>query len=421
MSKNNEAWKKLFETHSILRDIEVNGFSTITAGQICKVREPRLMVKFDNSEQLPDIFKTNHLSILPITRGSYVLSQFENYHKLPEHDCKMRVKQMPLPDNIQSIDPTNITSETIAINSAYVSGIFADFIGEEQLYPTVSGRMGSGDFKFHISRRGGGSLIPVEVSKSQIEIDAAFEGNLTLSLIEAKINLTDNFLIRQLYYPFRVWSEKVTKIVKPLFVIYTNGIFRLLEYNFQEPQNYNSLVLTKEQTYSLDNMDITQADIDYVRKNTLFVPKPVDIPFPQADKFERVINICELLLAQPMTHDEFTVEFGFTERQTQYYADAAIYLGLVCRVRTPDGTQYSLTEMGSGIMKLSFKKRQLAFCKLILSHPVFNDVYQIHCHDKTDIVKIMKKYSLGITSEETYLRRASTISGWVFWIEQLTV
>ena len=57
ISKNNKAWNDLFEKYNIIDAIEVNGFFEITADQIKESgREPRLMTKFDSSENLPSVF-----------------------------------------------------------------------------------------------------------------------------------------------------------------------------------------------------------------------------------------------------------------------------------------------------------------------------------------------------------------------------
>ena len=73
ISKNNKAWNDLFEKYNIIDAIEVNGFFEITADQIKESgREPRLMTKFDSSENLPSIFAENSLAILPITSLSII-------------------------------------------------------------------------------------------------------------------------------------------------------------------------------------------------------------------------------------------------------------------------------------------------------------------------------------------------------------
>ena len=207
-TKNELAWKQLFEKHGILEKIEKHGVFEITSSQINKFREARLMTKFDHRKNLPEIFKKHKLSILPITRGSYLISQFEAYKDFEEKNTE--IIKVSFPTFIESIDYENITSESAALNCAYVSGILADFIEDERIIPTVSGRMGSDTFDFLIKTRSG-TDVRVNVNNSQIEIDGGFEGVETLSLIEAKNSLSDDFLIRQLYYPYRLWRNKIGK------------------------------------------------------------------------------------------------------------------------------------------------------------------------------------------------------------------
>ena len=151
-SLNDEAWIKLFDKYSILENINSYGMYEISAKEINVFREARLMTKFDHKNNLPDLFKRSGLSILPITRGSYVISNFEAYHKFEDSKGSIHadVHKVVTPDYIQSIDFENITSEATALNVAYLSGILADFVKEEQLYPTVNGRMSSEEFRFEI-------------------------------------------------------------------------------------------------------------------------------------------------------------------------------------------------------------------------------------------------------------------------------
>lgn len=70
-----------------------------------------------------------------------------------------------------------------------------------------------------------------------------------MSLIEAKNSLSKDFLVRQLYYPYKLWSNKIAKNVRPLFLTYTNGIFHFREYAFEDPNHYNSLKLIRQKKY----------------------------------------------------------------------------------------------------------------------------------------------------------------------------
>ncbi len=417
-SRNDAAWHLLFEKYDILHHIEQDGSFQISATQIKEYREPRLMAKFDHTINLPKLFKQNKLSILPITRGDYIISHFDAYHKF--EPVSGEITRINLPYYIQSLNVDSITSEAVALNCAYVSGIMADFLDDEQLVPTVSGRMGSGNFDFEIKDTQYKSNRIVKVHNSQIEIDAGYEGLQKLALIEAKRDLSDDFLVRQLYYPFRTWSERVNKAVKPIFLVYSNGIFHLYEYQFANPMEYSSLMLVKQKNYTVEeDMTITTEEINQLLDATQRAKEP-EIAFPQADSFDRVINLCELLQEHPMTREEITINYAFNVRQTNYYTDAARYLGLVNKQRTDDIT-FSLTSKGRSILRLSYKQRQLAFCEAILSHKVFADSLKLWFKqgeiNKQDIVAIMKQNHLyNVESESTYIRRASTIRGWLEWI-----
>ena len=69
-TKNDIAWEQLFDKYDILSHIEREIAVEITASQINEFREARLMTKFDHREIFQS-FSKNHLSILPISRGSY--------------------------------------------------------------------------------------------------------------------------------------------------------------------------------------------------------------------------------------------------------------------------------------------------------------------------------------------------------------
>ena len=74
-----EAWEILFERHQIAQRVEEDGCFRISAAEINTVREARLMAKFDQSLRLPEVFRRNRLSILPVTRGEYVIGPFETH------------------------------------------------------------------------------------------------------------------------------------------------------------------------------------------------------------------------------------------------------------------------------------------------------------------------------------------------------
>lgn len=417
-SLNQAAWEILFKRHKILEEVENKGVCYISAKQIKREREPRLMAKFDHTINLPKIFADNRLSILPITRGDYAIAHFDAYHTF--EPVSNDINRVAMPPYIQSINSNNIPSEAIALNCAIATGIIADFTGDIDIIPTVSGRMGSGNFDFNIRDALTDRQLTVDVSNSQIEIDAAYEGVNYLSLLEAKRDISEDFLVRQLYYPYRVWQSRVTKPVKPIFLVYSNGIYHLYEYEFTNPNEYSSVRLIKQKNYSIEDTEITIEDIINVLDNVKLESEPQYVPFPQANSFERVINLCELLNGSgEYDRDKITHNYDFDARQTNYYVAAGVYLGLI------KPRSFKLTDSGAAILQLNYKQRQLAYCQRILSHKAFYEVTKLYFErgqmlDESEIVSIMKDSNLyNISSESTFSRRASTVKKWVEWIARL--
>jgi len=425
-SLNDIKWKEIFDKFHVLDRISEENSFEITSAQINEFgREARLMTKFDHKSQLPKLFVDNHLSILPVSRGCYVIGTFEAFCDFNTNDVE--VSQIESPMILESLDYHKITSESTAINCAFATKILRDFSEEENLVPTVNGRMSSGAFSFDINSSKG--LLRVNVKKSQIEIDAGYEGDRSLLLIEAKNYISDDFLVRQLYYPYQLWDRKIHKPVRSIFLTYTNGIFHLREYDFTDINHYNSLVLVKHKKYAIQESHFNAEVLLEMLDQTEIASEPIH-PFPQADSFERIINLCELLKQKEfLSNEEIVQNYDFTERQTNYYASAANYLGLVKTGHDPSTKQtgYLLTKKGERIFELSLSERQKEFVKLIVSHSVFKKVVKNHLDNgempsKETIVETMR--SCGIRdmksgkaySEKTYHRRALTIASWVNWI-----
>lgn len=419
-SKNDIAWEKIFDKYKIINKVLNDGHTIISSTHINEFREARLMTKFDHKSQLPKLFADNNLSILPTSRGGYVIGTFETFSDFNTDDIE--VTPIEFPTFLESLDYRDITSEATAINCAFVSKILHDFTEEENLLPTVSGRMSSSSFGFDINSSKG--LFKVNVGNSQVEIDGGYEGDNSLNLIEAKNYISDDFLVRQLYYPYKLWSGKIQKQVRPIFLTYTNGIFHLREYAFANINHYNSLVLVKHKKYAVQDGAFNIETIQEILDKTKTVKEP-EIPFPQADSFERVINLCELLKQKEfITKEEITQSYDFDARQTDYYSNAGKYLGLLETGRDPLSGQIGcyLTNKGKQIFNTNLIDRQKEFVKVIISHSAFKQALKLYLENgempsKNEIVEVMKRSKLHkVGSDTTYFRRASTIAGWTNWI-----
>lgn len=421
-TKNDNAWERIFDDYSILSEIESNGRVSISSVAINKYREARLMTKFDHHSQLPKSFIDHSLSILPTSRGTYEIGSFETFCTFDKDDG-ISMTYMPFPEQLESIDYKDITNEAVAINCAYVSNLLQDFTGETHLLPTICGRMGSSVFDFTINSNQGPTTI--SVANAQVEIDGGYEGEKSLILIEAKNYIADDFQVRQLYYPYRLWRNKISKQIRPIFLTYSNGIFHLREYKFENYSCYNSIRLVKHKKYTVENIEINIDTIQKIMSSVNIVTEP-QTPFPQADSFERVINLCELLKQRGfISKEDITQNYDFDARQTDYYSNAAKYLGLLKIVNKHGQSGCVLTKEGKRLFDLSIKERQLEFIRLILSHKAFHDTLKQYLESaatpsKDEIVKIMRNSNLyRVDSEETYKRRASTVISWVNWILEL--
>lgn len=420
LTKNDTAWLTLFARHDIVNAVDARGSFEISADQINTVREARLMTKFDHLANLPTPFADNSLAILPKTRGTYVIGRFDAYQKV-RYDPKVTTIHTQFPTLLQSIDHSNLYSESAALNCAFVADILADLVGERVL-PTVSGRMSTSRFDFTVDNRTG--PLSIQVNNSQCEIDGGYESDNFFLLIEAKNQLVHDFLIRQLYYPYRLWQNKITKKVVPVFMTYSNDTFSFFKYEFQRLDHYNSLQLLEQRNYVITAGTVTMADLQHLLATVRIVPEPT-IPFPQADRFDRVVDLLGLLLTadtDTLDKDFITTNYDFDERQTNYYSTAGRYLGLI----SSDGHgQYEITREGRRVMALPHKSKYLALVSAILSHEVFHKALQQYFAQLSPLtrdqaVAIMKSCSIyNVNSEETYYRRAQSVVKWVEWIIDL--
>lgn len=428
----NQSWKLIIEKYNIIDELKKNNLFHITANRIKEFREPRLMAKFDSSKNLPEIFINNSINILPVSRASYVLGHFKLYESFPElTDYNKKLPKIEL-EEFETIDIERITSESNAINVLKISGILEDFLElkiGERLYPTFNGRMNSGEFEFVVETIND-NRENISVKNAQIEIDAGFESETCIVIVEAKNVINDDFHIRQLYYPFRKWDNLVKKPVRLIFSIYSNMIFRMLEYEFADKKDYSSIRLVKQKFYTLEDTDITEEDLKHVynsiRSEDILTDElsTTDIPFIQADSFERIISLLEAFYEKNnMTDMEIQELMQFTSRQAEYYCNAGKYLGIFEKGYNDKKIKvHYLTKLGKEIFELNYKKRQLKLVEQILKHEIFRILFlkvlkEGEFPDKKFVSNLERK--LNVTSKGTSDRRAQTIIAWLKWIYNL--
>lgn len=420
-SKNERAWALLFEKYNILPRLAAAPYVEISATEINTVREARLMTKFDHSCQLPSLFQKYKLAILPLSRGSYALGRFVIFHTFEKIIDPTATKRVAFPVFLESLTYNTITSEAAAIHVAYAAGILADFTHEPELHPTISGRMGTEVFDFKIEQSNH-SLQALHVENAQIEIDGGYESARALYLIEAKNHFADDFIVRQLYYPYRLWSERIKKPVRLIYLIYSDGSYWLYEYRFTEPLYYHSIECVRKRKYTLDDTLLSERDLEHLLQSTPIVAEDDALPFPQADSFERLINLCEILIQRGRLSKEAIAEnYGFTYRQANYYVVAGKYLGWLAEQELEGEKNVILSSIGVECFQLPLALRRRRILATLLSHRLFREVLLLYLDQsvllpiRPAVQKLLKK-AMPTLSATTIDRRAYTLIAWVQWI-----
>src|SRR6476620_1702745 len=109
---------------------------------------------------------------------------------------------------------------------------------------------------------------------------------------------------------------------------YSNDIFSFFIYEFSNDKDYNSLQLITQKNYTIAPEEIQRSDVARVFNNIKVIEEQ-KVPLPQANKFERIVYLLSLLLERDLTTDDITENYKFDRRQTDYYTNAGLYIGLI--------------------------------------------------------------------------------------------
>ena len=422
------AWRTLFQTYDVVNQVAAHGFVDLTANQLRVEREPRLLTKIDHKEHLPAVFADNGLGILTLSNNSWRIGPFQTFQELTKWvPPDSKVKRVNVPVWIESLTQNLITGEGAAMNAAYACGILEEFCGQKMI-STITGRGGSGDFDFVIGSKS--SRHNISVRGAQIEVDGGYEGEDSLCLFEAKRHICQNFNVRQIYYPMRAWSSRVHKPVRTVFLTYANNVFDLYDYDFKSKQDFSSIQLVKHDRFLLSSGEVDlstlqQFALTHSAQNGFNThAKAGQIPCPQADDFERIIDLVEFLAKEPSTKDDIATQYPIVPRQIDYYVNAARYLGLVERsVIDVDGVEhFQASTMAQEILRQPNHTRLLKFAEVVLLYGPISLLYARwretgEFPSKSDVVESFRQSpASSALKESTLVRRASTVRMWLKWV-----
>lgn len=417
---NDVAWQKICKSTSFLTEIEKSGYYMITADELKRhgEREPRLLAKIDSLAERPDLFRKEDLGILPTGRGSYVVfrdstnSSFIDIKTSEDIQATSYFHSFEW-SNLDTINKGLLTSESEAIDVAYLSCLLASFVGTENLVLTKRGRFGSNRFDLQLP----GINALLQVDGAQLEVDSVFESDDVVVLVEAKIGLRENFHIRQLFYPWKWLSPMTKKRIIPVLLCYSNGEFQLTEFELSD--TWGNIKIKKQDLFVLDELAVTEMRLSHLLRFSGVLHEDMSIPFPQADDMAKVVDIVTAVSDGVYADSELINEFGFVQRQARYYLAAASYLGFIHKQR-----DHGLTDTGYRLVKeKSRMNRTEIILKQLLARQVFRESIELlRSRDfaltnisHNEVVEILARVRTDITGD-TIHRRAITVRQWLKWV-----
>jgi hypothetical protein len=394
-----EKWSDIISELSIDLSKPLN---RVTAKQIKRItnEEPRLMAKIDTREDLPSIFRAFNVFLLPISRSEYVIVRGEGYHDLETINERAIVHQTSYPFPISALDAE---SESIYLDYAHSCGLLSRFAGTSNLHLSFRGRRTTPHFSFGVNE----ALINVE--GAQIEIDAVYENIDTIVTIEGKVRIPLSFNIKQIFYPYRTFYGK--KPIRSFFFCYEpyEQAYFIYEYDF-DGANFESIKLRHCSKFNVQISKMLSL------KDYQDIQPTKKLQIPQADDVNKILEFPFRVHEGHDTSQSMVDIFGFVQRQSSYYRQAAEILGLL----RLDKNRYDLTDKGLYYIKLPEEKKASYICKLLVEFPIMHEIFLEISIDsqkeftKQDIIQLLRQNS-NLTGS-TLIRRAQTIISWFKWI-----
>jgi hypothetical protein len=403
-TKAQRAWSQII-SHL---DIEFeNGISQkIHASDIKDItgEEPRLVCYIDSEHKLPPVLRERNAFVLPVGNGVYRLVEGQGFQNLPEITSETRTHTSTIPFKQEM---QNGSAEDRYIKQALNSGLISRFTGIDPLLPGSTARTYCNEFSFEV-----GSSGPLRAESVQIQVDGIFEGRNAVATMEAKTDDRESFVVRQLYYPFRHYSQETSKSIRSLFFVYddANQIYNFWEYEFQDPKNYSSIELKRSQSYKITHRQPDLSDFQEVDAEP-------EWRIPQADDLSKVQRLVFAVDRGCTDSESLAEHFEFERRQANYYEAASELLGLVTC-----GDEFELTDLGREFTSLRTDERNKLLLKRVLSLPVTNKTFQEAVsrmggeepHVSREEIRDMIMENTDL-SKPTANRRARTIEKWLRW------
>jgi hypothetical protein len=400
-----QAWERIFEAKNFDLFADVHYISATEIKEITG-EEPRLMAKADSSKDVPAVMRDNGYFLLPVNNGKYAIVRGKGFHELEDISSPIEFSSR-IKFNLSTA--MRNTSEMQYLDYCFASGLIEEVIDRGVLYSSIRGRERSGKFSFTVNKT------ELHVDWVQIEVDLGLEGEDCVVLLEAKVRDMKDFIIRQLYYPYRRFTNLPgDKKIIPAFFTYDSALqtYNFWIYEFVDLKNYNSLRLIKTLSYQITTKneltlaDVTSPTVEY--SNVI----------PQANDLDKVIELV-FKVSEGLNNAALIADyFSFDKRQSSYYREAAEALGLINR----NGNEYMLTAAGSHLTSLQTQERNIYVTQILSDFKLIREGLETIKREGTIVKKDLEKLieTSSNLSGTTIQRRAHSLMSWYKWIAENT-
>lgn len=252
MSSKRETLSALFQS---CRDEGDFNFDNKKVKKICEqtgFANPFDVTKIDNSGLLPDEMREQNYCVVHLGRGRHRFMPIANtwYHQFEAINQNEKKSWEYKPSILNHTD----MSESNVISFSYNQRIIQHFLyGGIVANPNIyMSRRTAKTTSYNIGNN------EIAVDRLQMELDATFEFEGTVTVLEAKNGFPPDFTVYQLFHPCLDYHEKKIKGVMEITGCYllrgkgkNKDVIRLYLYTFPRPNDMMSIQLIKKAEYIL--------------------------------------------------------------------------------------------------------------------------------------------------------------------------
>ena len=436
-TQRNKAWDTIFSRLNLLETIDSENIVSISTNDVkqININEPHRLARIDCTDDLPSIFRKNHLYIFQEDgKNEYIIGRFNAFTKLDYNHADYVIKQTPF-ESFKISNPLEIHYKPDAILTAFNYGLLSNITNPQSdsfdLKMVSFGRRNTGPFDFNVdilnkNRNNKVGNYNIKINNLQIELGGVFENSDKIILVEAELNKHTDFITKRLYYPYRALTEASEKPIYNVFLTASNGSIYTHIYIIEDKQSYNSIKQINCIRYDFFK-PISISDIKEILDKVHIVNERHDTIIPQANSMDRIFETLNIVKNERyISASEIGKRMCLSERQGGYYSNACLYLNLLDRIKCGSSYRYFLTNFGTEMLSKPWKEKNLMMVEAIARHNIFNYFIKQYLDnqerpDQSDIIDWLgNNVDKMNTDNRTPSRRASTVLGWMDWIIQIT-